>query len=96
MTALSQTIKDEIQDAYRAWLVARGFRARRGQREMVAAIARTLTSSENRLMVIEAGTGTGKTAAYCLAAIPIGRSLGKTIVISSATVALQEWAWSWA
>ena len=90
MIALSQTIKDEIQDAYRAWLVARGFRARRGQREMVAAIARTLTSSENRLMVIEAGTGTGKTAAYCIAAIPIGRSLGKTIVISSATVALQE------
>ena len=90
MTSLNQTLKDEIQDAYRAWLSARGFRARRGQREMIAAIARTLTRSEDRLMVIEAGTGTGKTAAYCMAAIPIGRSLGKTVVISSATVALQE------
>ena len=90
MSALSQDIKDEIQEAYRSWLAARGFRARRGQREMIAAIARTLTSESDRLVVIEAGTGTGKTAAYCMAAIPIGRALNKTVVISSATVALQE------
>jgi len=90
MTALSADIKQEIQSAYRAWLSARGFRARRGQREMIAAIARALTRPEDRQLVIEAGTGTGKTAAYCLAAIPIGRRLGKTVVISSATVALQE------
>ncbi len=57
---------------------------------MIAEIARTLTGDEPRLVVIEAGTGTGKTAAYCLAAIPVGRALGKTVVISSATVALQE------
>ncbi len=86
---LSDATKAEIQDAYRAWLAARGFRARRGQREMIARIARTLTSGE-RIAVIEAGTGTGKTAAYCLAAIPIARALGKTLVISTATVALQE------
>jgi ATP-dependent DNA helicase DinG len=90
MSALSQNIKDEIQEAYRSWLTARGFRARRGQREMIAAIARTLTDEADRLVVIEAGTGTGKTAAYCMAAIPIGRALKKTVVISSATVALQE------
>ncbi|MFV2089371.1 MAG: ATP-dependent DNA helicase DinG, partial [Pseudomonadales bacterium] len=88
--ALSQSLKDEIQSAYRAWLAARSFRPRRGQREMIAQIARTLTAEEPRLAVIEAGTGTGKTAAYCLAAIPLGRVLGKTVVISSATVALQE------
>jgi len=90
MTALSPAIRTEIQEAYRAWLAARGFRARRGQREMIAAIARVLTGDEPRLAVIEAGTGTGKTVAYCLAAIPIGRALGKTLVISSATIALQE------
>ena len=59
---------------------------------MIARIARTLTSDnpEDRIAIIEAGTGTGKTAAYCLAAIPIARALGKTLVISTATVALQE------
>lgn len=89
-TRLSDAVKAEIQQAYRAWLGARDFKPRRGQREMIAQIARTLTSEEDRLAVIEAGTGTGKTAAYCLAAIPIGRALGKTVIISTATVALQE------
>ncbi len=87
---LSDAIKAEIQTAYRAWLSARDFRPRRGQREMIAQIARTLTAEDDRIAVIEAGTGTGKTAAYCLAAIPIARALGRTLVISTATVALQE------
>ena len=39
---------------------------------------------------VEAGTGTGKTVAYCLAGIPIAKHLGKPLVISTATVALQE------
>ena len=92
MTAavLSDTLKSEIQQAYRSWLAARGFRARRGQREMIAQVARTLAGEAPRLLVLEAGTGTGKTAGYCLPAIPIARALGKTVVISTATVALQE------
>ena len=40
--------------------------------------------------VIEAGTGTGKTIAYTLAAIPVAQALGKSLVISTATIALQE------
>jgi ATP-dependent DNA helicase DinG len=87
---LTDALKQEIQDAYRAWLAARRFKPRRGQREMIAEIARTLTATEERVAVVEAGTGTGKTAAYCLAAVPIGRALGKSVVISTATVALQE------
>ena len=90
MSVLTEELKKEIQTAYRVWLAARGFRARRGQREMIAAIARTLTEEPPRLAAIEAGTGTGKTAAYCLAAIPVAKALGKTVIISSATVALQE------
>jgi len=89
-TALTDEVKDTIQSAYRAWLDARGFKARRGQREMVAQIARTLAADGDRITVIEAGTGTGKTAAYCLAAIPLAKALGKTVVISTATIALQE------
>ena len=90
MTALTDAVKDEIQIAYRTWLAARDFKPRRGQRQMIAAIARSLSADEDRIAVIEAGTGTGKTAAYCLAAIPLAQSLNKTIVLSTATVALQE------
>ena len=56
---------------------------------MIADIARGLTD-DDRLCVVEAGTGTGKTAAYCLAAIPIAQARDKRVVISTATVALQE------
>lgn len=90
MTLLTDRLKGVIQSAYSAWLAARGFRPRRGQREMIAAIARTCTGPSPRLAAIEAGTGTGKTAAYCLAAIPIAEALEKSVVIASATVALQE------
>ncbi|MBV1905802.1 MAG: ATP-dependent DNA helicase DinG [Pseudomonadales bacterium] len=91
-TQLTDNIKQSIQQAYSAWLKARGFNARRGQREMIAAIARVLCADgeKARLAVIEAGTGTGKTAAYCLSALPIGAALNKRIVISTATIALQE------
>ena len=90
MTALTDAVKDEIQIAYRTWLAARDFKPRRGQRQMIAQIARSLSADVDRIAVVEAGTGTGKTAAYCLAAIPLAQSLNKTIVLSTATVALQE------
>lgn len=87
---LTEQIKDAIQGAYRTWLSARDFKPRRGQREMIAQIARTLGQAESRVCVVEAGTGTGKTAAYCLAAIPLASTIGKTVIVSTATVALQE------
>lgn len=90
MFELTDDVKAEIQDAYTRWLEARGFRARRGQREMVAHIARSVSDPSIRIAVVEAGTGTGKTAAYCMATIPVARALDKTVVIATATVALQE------
>ena len=90
MSQLTDELKQCIQRAYSSWLEARGFRARRGQREMIAVIARVCTGPAPRLAAIEAGTGTGKTAAYCLAAIPIAQALEKTLIVASATVALQE------
>jgi ATP-dependent DNA helicase DinG len=91
-SALDSALKERIQSAYRTWLAARDFKPRRGQREMIATIARVLTQpdGERRIAAIEAGTGTGKTAAYCLAAVPIAKALGKRLVIATATVALQE------
>ena len=87
---LVRALKDEIQDAYRSWLEARGFNPRRGQRQMIADVATVITDPADRICVIEAGTGTGKTAAYCLAVIPVARATGKKIVVSTATIALQE------
>ena len=44
----------------------------------------------NHLAQLEAGTGTGKTVAYCLAAIVASELLKKTVIVSTATVTLQE------
>ena len=87
---LTEELKDEIQRAYRSWLAARGFKPRWGQRQMIADIARTLAGDGSRIAVVEAGTGTGKTVAYCLAAIPIAQAMDRRVVIATATVALQE------
>ena len=89
---LDDALKQNIQTAYTCWLDARGFRARRGQRQMIAEIARAFGAEQrdDRLLAIEAGTGTGKTVAYLLAALPIARAHGWRLVISTATLALQE------
>jgi|TARA_Y100000310_G_scaffold191156_1_gene191157 ATP-dependent DNA helicase DinG len=93
---LDEELKQTIQSAYSRLLEGKGYSARLCQRMMIAAIANTLgnlqTDDEEKpnLCVIEAGTGTGKTIAYALAAIPIAKALGKSLVISTATVALQE------
>jgi len=100
---IPEDIKTRIQAAYRQLLEQQSLRPRYGQRQMIAAIANTLSDippatdgddemPEHRrpICVIEAGTGTGKTLAYLLGAIPLAQHLGRKVVISTATVALQE------
>ena len=96
---LSDTVKTEIQQAYRDVLAGKGIRARYGQRLMIAEIARYMgditendgqRTSPPAACVVEAGTGTGKTLGYLISAIPVAKALGKTLVISTATVALQD------
>ncbi len=60
------------------------YESRPGQVAMAAAVERAL--SEQRLLICEAGTGTGKTLAYLLPALLSGRR----VVVSTATRALQE------
>ncbi|MDO9477784.1 MAG: ATP-dependent DNA helicase DinG, partial [Pseudohongiella sp.] len=50
----------------------------------------TDTASDIPIVVVEAGTGTGKTLAYVLGTLPLARHLGKKVVLATATVALQE------
>ncbi|KEF32281.1 ATP-dependent helicase DinG/Rad3 [Marinobacter nitratireducens] len=97
--ALTDDIKQQIQQSYREVLAGKGIKARYGQRLMIAEIARYmgeitendgLRTSPPAACVVEAGTGTGKTLAYLIAAIPVAKALGKTLVISTATVALQD------
>ncbi len=94
------SLKQEIQSAYSQFLESKSLKPRYGQRLMIAHIARGLSAITHNdvghrrggkpLLVVEAGTGTGKTLAYILAGLPIARARGKTLVIATATVALQE------
>ncbi|MDI3324979.1 ATP-dependent DNA helicase DinG [Pontibacterium granulatum] len=97
---LDKNLKSEIQSAYSAFLQNRGLKPRVSQKQMVAHIARTLggikqtsegeRDGESHICVVEAGTGTGKTLAYLLSAVPIAKSRKKKVVVATATVALQE------
>jgi ATP-dependent DNA helicase DinG len=97
---VADAVKTKIQSVYRQFLESKSLKPRYGQKLMIADIARTLSAIEsdeegvrttdNHVCVIEAGTGTGKTVAYLLAALPVAQALNKKVVISTATIALQE------
>lgn len=92
--ALTDQDKSRIQDGYRTFLKHRALKPRLGQRQMIAEIAgflgrRETDTSATNVCAIEAGTGTGKTLAYLLAALPLAETQGKTVIIATATVALQ-------
>jgi ATP-dependent DNA helicase DinG len=61
-----------------------GYEFRRGQLQMAQAVE--LALEEKRHLIVEAGTGTGKTLAYL---VPVIRS-GKRVIISTGTKNLQE------
>ena len=75
-----------------------GFRDRPGQHEMAACVAQTLATADlgehpnpvQAIAVIQAGTGVGKSAAYASTAIAIALQRKTRVLISTATVALQE------
>ena len=69
------------------------FVPRRAQNYLVADITKTLCGDyhkSNRIIVAEAGTGIGKSLAYLMATIPVAVLSNRKVVISTATVALQE------
>ena len=94
---LKEEDKKLIQSGYRRWLAAGQLKSRRGQRQMIAEVAKVLsrahhpdTNVEPAIAAIEAGTGTGKTVAYLLPALALCRSKDFNLVVSTATVSLQE------
>lgn len=97
---LSQETKERIQALYRECIRELDLKPRYGQRLMIAEIAKSLgavtrnddgeRSNDQGIVVVEAGTGTGKTLAYLLASLPVALEQEKKLLISTATVALQE------
>lgn len=69
------------------------FSARPAQNKLIATIAQAIAGEINpkqRILLVESGTGTGKSLAYLLAAIPLALQFRRKLVISTATVALQQ------
>ena len=79
-----------------------GFRAREGQRRMAGQVAQTFAQAQlgklededaepqRAIAVVQAGTGVGKSLAYGVPAVALALARGTRVVISTATVALQE------
>ena len=101
---LTDLEKNAIRDHYRA--ISENlpqFRPRAAQREMIAAVANAFARSKPRvegeeppkregesIAVIEGPTGVGKSLSYLLAGGIMAQTRGKRLIVSSATVALQE------
>ena len=65
-----------------------GYEHRSGQLQMMETVAATL--NEGGIVVGEAGTGTGKSLAYLIPAVLHAAERGETVVISTATIGLQD------
>ena len=69
-------------------VAALGGSERPGQQEMAGAVAQALETGEH--LVVQAGTGTGKSLAYLIPAIVRAVSDDAPVVVSTATIALQR------
>lgn len=97
---LTEAEKALLRDTYRRLSThVKGFTSRYGQRQMVAAVSQTLARSRTdvetpaegqNLLVVEGRTGVGKTFGYLVPAILMAQVRKKRLVISTATVGLQE------
>lgn len=89
--ALSSAQKEQIAAWYKALQQQiPDFIPRQPQRQMIAEVAKTLAGDEGRHLAIEAPTGVGKTLSYLIPGIAIARGEQKTLVVSTANVALQD------
>ncbi|SFF02099.1 ATP-dependent DNA helicase DinG [Phytobacter palmae] len=89
--ALTAALKAQIAAWYKALQQQiPDFIPRAPQRQMIADVAKTLAGEEGRHLAIEAPTGVGKTLSYLIPGIAIAREEQKTLVVSTANVALQD------
>lgn len=89
--ALTAALKAQIAAWYKALQQQiPDFIPRAPQRQMIADVAKTLAGEDGRHLAIEAPTGVGKTLSYLIPGIAIAREEQKTLVVSTANVALQD------
>ncbi|MDQ0569836.1 ATP-dependent DNA helicase DinG [Variovorax paradoxus] len=85
---MTDTLEDKVRDAFAHGGVlsraAEQFRERSGQTEMALAVARTI--EDGGVLVVEAGTGVGKTFSYLVPAL----LSGERVLLSTATKTLQD------
>ena len=81
---LNQTTDTLLDQA----VAALGGARRDGQHAMAQAVTKALES--DRHLAVQAGTGTGKSLAYLVPAIRHAHNSGSTIIVSTATIALQR------
>jgi ATP-dependent DNA helicase DinG len=67
---------------------AKGYESRPGQAKMAERVAEII--EDRRHLVVEAGTGTGKSLAYLVPAAYAAQELGKKAIVSTYTIHLQE------
>lgn len=67
---------------------ALGGKERKGQQTMSAAVAHAIDTGEH--LAVQAGTGTGKSLAYLVPSLRHAVRTGRTVVVSTATIALQR------
>ncbi|KEA51819.1 ATP-dependent DNA helicase DinG [Mangrovibacter sp. MFB070] len=93
--ALSAAQKAQIAAWYKALQQQiPDFIPRPPQRHMIAEVAKNLAGDSGRHLVIEAPTGVGKTLSYLIPGIALARDEKKTLVVSTANVALQDQIYS--
>ena len=82
---LSEKIKQKIRECYKSiGQSLPNFHPRQQQTLLIAEIAKTLAgeySKDRKIITIEAGTGTGKSLAYSLGAIPLALTKQKKCVL---------------
>lgn len=78
----------EVPELLATAVTALGGQARTGQQTMAAAVAHSIDVKEH--LAVQAGTGTGKSLAYLVPSIRHAVETGRTVVVSTATIALQR------
>ena len=85
--ARSKTLPD-VATLLAEAVAALGGTERAGQVRMAEAVARAIRTGEH--LAVQAGTGTGKSLAYLVPAIRHAVERGETVVVATATIALQR------
>lgn len=85
---MSEPLSQTTDDLLAAAVAAIGGATRPGQLRMAQAVDRALNMK--RHLAVQAGTGTGKSLAYLVPAIRHAQATNSTVIISTATLALQR------